>query len=84
MLDLSGSAHGSWSEPCAEGSCRSVTVRVLVQDLDQWTVAAAVLGRGEDRFARIGYSVVDHREGRAIEVQLPVQSGWSVLRLNRR
>ncbi len=82
-LDLSGSPEGSWSQPCAEGSCRTVTVQVLVHDPGQWTVAATVLGQGEDRFLPIEHRVAEHREGRAIEVQLPVAGGWSVLRLTR-
>jgi hypothetical protein len=83
-LDLSGSPQGSWSEPSAAGSCHSVTVKVLVSDPGQWTVAAAVRGREGDRFSPIEHRVADHREGRALEVQLPMDGGWSVLRLRCR
>lgn len=83
IVDLSGSLSGSWSQPSAQGSCRSVTVRVLVTDPAQWTVAAAILGRDDDRFAPVRHRTTEHREGRAIEVQLPVETGWSVLRLRR-
>jgi hypothetical protein len=83
LVDLSGSAHGSWSEPTAAGRCRSVRVRLLLDVPASWEAAVAVLGRSGDRFAPVPFTVVDHREGRAAEVEVPVDAGWSVLRMTR-
>ena len=84
VVDLSGSAHGSWSEPTAPGRCRSVRARVLLAAPEQWTASAAVLGRSGGRFQPLPFRVVEHREGLAAEVELPVGSGWSVLRMTTR
>ncbi len=81
LVDLSGSASGRWSETTAPGTCRSVRVRVLVPAPERWQAAAAVLGRGRGRFAPLPFTVGEHRQGRAVEVEVPVESGWSVLRL---
>jgi dextranase len=84
VVDLSGSRHGLWSEPTAAGGCRSARVRLLLDDPERWVAAAAVLGRSGDRFAPVAFSVVGHREGRAAEVELPLDAGWSVLRMTAR
>jgi dextranase len=84
VLDLSGSPHGSWSEPTAPGRCRSVRARLLLDDPDRWKAAVATLGRSGDRFVAAPFSIVDHREGRAAEVDVPIETGWSVLRMTRR
>ncbi len=81
VVDLSGSRHGRWSEPTDPGTCRSVRVRVLLPAPERWGASAAVLGMGDDRFTPVPSTVVEHREGRALQVELPVRSGWSVLRL---
>ncbi len=81
VVDLSGSGHGLWSEPTEPGTCRSVRVRVLLPGPDRWEASAAVLGMGGDRFRPMPFTVVEHREGRAVQVELPIRSGWSVLRL---
>jgi hypothetical protein len=39
--------------------------------------------RDGDRFAPVATTVAAHREGSAIEIELPVNAGWSVLRLTR-
>ncbi len=83
VLDLSGSAEGSWSEPTGPGRCRSTIVRVLLDVPAKWTAAAAVLGRAGERFAAVPFTVVSHREGSAAMVRLPVDGGWSVLHLRR-
>jgi len=84
VVDLTGSQHGRWSEPTSAGRCRSVQVRALVPEPERWSAAAAVLGRAADRFAPLPMNVIEHREGRAVEVKVPVVAGWSVLRLLRR
>jgi len=43
----------------------------------------ATLGRHGDRFVAATLTPARHREGRAVEVEVPVESGWSVLRLTR-
>jgi dextranase len=83
VLDLTGSENGKWSEPTTVGGINNVTVRVLVDDPDRWTSSAAVLGARDEHFVAIQSSVVAHRQGRALEVTLPLISGWSVLRLSR-
>ncbi|MCU1489115.1 MAG: hypothetical protein JWM85_520 [Acidimicrobiaceae bacterium] len=84
VLDLTGSAAGRWSEPTSAGRVRQVTVRVLVGQPQGWTAAAAVLGADDEHFVERPTSEVPHRWGRALEVQVPVVDGWSVLRLLRK
>jgi hypothetical protein len=83
VLDLSGSHDGRWSDPTSPGSVASVMLRVLVDHPENWTAHAAVLGSGGDRFDRISAREVPHRQGIALEVSLPIVSGWSVLCLRR-
>jgi dextranase len=83
VVDLTGSEDASWKTTTRAGNVSSVTVRVLVDQAESWNVQAAILGDGEGRFTDIATSVVPHRQGRAIEVQLPLVAGWSVLRLLR-
>ena len=83
VLDLTGSEHGKWSEPTQNCTLNSVAVRVLVDDPGRWTSAAAVLGARDEHFVAIDSRVVTHRQGRALEITLPLVSGWSVLRLRR-
>jgi dextranase len=83
LVDLTGSENGKWSEPTTRGSVFSVTIRVLVDHPNAWTPYAAVLGARDDRFAAIESVVVPHRQGRALEVSVPLIKGWSVLRLSR-
>jgi dextranase len=84
VLDLTGSEHGRWSESTAPGEASSVTVRILLDSPRHWKVEAAVLGGAEERFALLPALEVPHRQGRALEVQLPLVSGWSVVRATRR
>jgi dextranase len=81
VVDLTGSKDGRWSEPTERGSVSSVTIRVLLDHPGSWHTGAAVLGTHDDRFAPILAKEVAHRQGRALEVELPIVSGWSVLRL---
>jgi len=84
LLDLTGSASGSWSEPTAAGAARSVKVQALLPRPAQWVAEAAVLGAGSDRFAPVRGDLVPHREGVALEVEVPLIDGWSVLRFRPR
>jgi dextranase len=84
VVDLTGSINGRWSEPTERGSVSSVTVRVLLDHPDRWQASAAVLGAYGDRFASVYAKEVSHRQGRALEVELPIVSGWSILRLEVR
>jgi dextranase len=83
IVDLTGSEHGSWSECTAPGRVRRATVTVLVDHTDAWRCDAAILGRAEGRFTEIASHPVGHRQGRALQVELPLVDGWSVLRVNR-
>ena len=83
VLDLTGSARGSWSEPTTAGKCRSVRVRLLLDAPERWVAAVATLGQARDRFVRSSFSLVEHRQGRAAQVEVPLASGWSVLRMTR-
>jgi dextranase len=82
VLDLTGSRSGRWSEPTQPGNVTSVTVRVLVDHPEGWIAEVAVLGGG-DHFAPAVVRDVSHRQGRALEAQLPLVAGWSVLRVRR-
>jgi hypothetical protein len=84
VLDLTGSENGKWSAPTSPGLVTSVTIRTLVDAPSDWVPWAAVLGARDEHFATIESSVVPHRQGRALEVTLPLIDGWSVLRLSRR
>jgi dextranase len=81
VIDLTGSANGRWSEPTAKGNVVSVTIRLLLDHPTNWRVEAAVLGTQDERFLSVHSTEVSHRQGRALEVELPLVDGWSVLRL---
>ena len=83
VVDLSGSRNGRWSESTARGSASSTRLLVLVDHPEKWHAEAAVLGAGGDRFAPCPAREASHRQGRAVEVELPLVDGWSVLRLTR-
>jgi len=84
VVDLTGSENGRWSERTSPGRVRSATVKVLVDHPDVWQADAAILGHGEGRFNEITSRVVAHRQGRALQVELPLVDGWSVVRVTRR
>jgi dextranase len=81
LLDLSGSEEGSWSSGTDRGRCKSADVDVLLASPETWSVEAAVLGRDEGRFTATDYRKVTMREGSGIRISMPVDAGWSVLRL---
>ncbi len=83
VVDLTGSQNAKWSEPTATGKISKVRARVLLDDPETWRVDAAVLGSRDDRFHCIEPTVVMHRQGRALEMDLPLVDGWSVLRLTK-
>jgi dextranase len=83
IVDLTGSETGSWSERTEPGRIRLATVTVLVDRPDAWRADAAVLAHDEGRFNEIAYQTVAHRQGRALQVELPLRAGWSVLRVQR-
>lgn len=84
VLDLSGSDNGSWSEPTRAGRCGFVSAKVLLDRPEHWQAHVAVLGRDGGRYVPAEFAVVEHREGLAAQLELPVKVGWSVLRLVRR
>lgn len=84
VVDLTGSENGSWSERTAPGRVRRATLKVLVDRPDAWHADAAILGHDEGRFTEIESRDVAHRQGRALQVELPLTGGWSVLRVKRK
>ncbi|HMK96740.1 MAG TPA: glycoside hydrolase family 66 protein, partial [Acidimicrobiales bacterium] len=72
VVDLTGSENGSWSASTLPGRCRSVRVRVLCRSPGQWVAAVASPGKHGNRFVPVPFSVTDHREGLAAQVELPV------------
>ncbi len=83
VVDLTGSVNGSWSEPTALGRCQSVRAAVLLDEPESWKADVAMLGRSGDRFTTVPFTVVEHREGRAAQLEVPLGTGWSVLRMTR-
>jgi dextranase len=83
VVDLTGSENARWSELTSAGSVSEVTIRVLVDHPETWRADVAVLGARNDRFYRVESTVVSHRQGRALEVAMPLVDGWSVLRMSR-
>jgi hypothetical protein len=81
LIDLSGSDDGSWSTATKKGSCTSADVEVLLDAPETWLAEIAVLGRGQGRFVTADYVGTTMREGRGIRVSVPIDEGWSVLRL---
>jgi dextranase len=84
LLDLTGSEEGSWMSGTGEGHCDNADVDVLLGSPESWSVAVAVLGRDQGRFDKREYVVASMREGGGIRVTVPVERGWSVLRLTRK
>lgn len=83
LLDLTGSTDGSWSQGTAPGTCTLADVSVLVELPDQWHAEVALLGRDEGRFAPVELGETLLREGKGRTCSVPVNGGWSVLRLTR-
>lgn len=84
VLDLTGSDNGLWSEPCRKGEVERVVIRVLLDHPEEWRVDAAILGMNRDRFTPLESTLVDHRQGRALEVEVPLEDGWAVIRMTPR
>jgi dextranase len=83
VVDLTGSLNGSWSEPTEIGRCPSVRASILLDEPESWNADVAVLGGLGDRFTSAPFNVVGHREGHAVRVDVPLASGWSILRMTR-
>jgi dextranase len=84
LIDLSGSSNGSWLEGTAAGGCKTAAVAVLVEQPERWRACVAVLGRDAGRFVPVELEEASHREGRAVNCEVPIVDGWSVLRLESR
>ena len=83
LVDLTGSADGSWSSGTRRGTCGSAEVSVLVESPEEWRAQVAVLGIDDGRFVDAEINIGIHREGRAVTISVPMESGWSVVRLQR-
>jgi len=84
IIDLTGSANGSWSEGTSPGRCRLARGRVLIESPGEWEAAVATLGSGRGRFVPTPFTIVTHRGRVAAELEVPMVAGWSVLRLTRK
>jgi dextranase len=84
LLDLTGSEDGLWTSGTGEGHCESAGVDVLLDSPESWNVNVAALGRGQGRFEMHDYVATSMREGGGIRVTVPIERGWSVLRLTRK
>ncbi len=83
VIDLSGAVEGSWRHTSEAGTCREVTVSVLVDSPKRWRAQVAVLGRNDGRFTSLDLHDVAHREGRALSCAVPLVDGWSVVRFEK-
>ena len=79
-LTSRGAVPVRWDEMTRPGSCRGIRVRVLRDHPDRRGAAGEVLGSNNGRLTPLPATVVHHRAGIALEVELPVISGWLVLR----
>ena len=84
LVDLTGSTDGSWSEPTARGRVTSAMVQVLVDRPERWRAESSAVGVGDGRFHPLAVRDVAHRQGRALEVDVPIGEGWAVLRVRPR
>lgn len=84
LLDLSGSEQGSWVSGTEVGRCDGADVSVLLAEPESWNVDVAVLARENGRFAPHEYVATSVREGGGVRVSVPLDAGWSVLRLTRK
>jgi dextranase len=83
LVDLTGSADGSWSSGSRRGTCRSAEVSILVDSPEEWCAQVAVLASNGGRFVDVATNATIHREGRAVTIAVPMETGWSVVRLRR-
>lgn len=83
LVDLTGSADGSWSIGTSRGTCRSADVSILVGSPEEWRAQVAVLGKDGGHFIDVATKEVAVREGRSIAVTVPLATGWSILRIQR-
>jgi dextranase len=80
-LDLSGSAKGAWTAGTKNGNAVDAEVSVLVDDPTRWQADLAVLGQNAGRFEPAAAATTSMREGIGLRVNMPLDRGWSVLRL---
>jgi dextranase len=83
LLDLTGSVDGSWSSPTGPGVCEAAEVSALVDSPGEWLAEVSVLGTDDGRYRTLDPDLKEHREGHALSCRVPVDQGWSVLRLRR-
>jgi dextranase len=81
-IDLSGSVDGSWATPTNKARLREARIQLLVAAPERCRAAVAVLGANDGRFQAAELIPAEHREGRAVELRLPIVEGWSVARFD--
>jgi dextranase len=83
LLDLTGSIDGSWSSSTGVGWCSGAEVAILVDSPGLWIGEVSVLGRDDGRYVALPTELKVHREGVAVTCTVPLDVGWSILRLKR-
>jgi hypothetical protein len=81
ILDLTGSAHGRWTEPTAAGRGGPLTLAAALPEPGRWRAEVATAGVGDGDFRPAALRAVAHDEGSALAVDLADVGPWSVVRL---
>ncbi len=85
LLDLSGSEQGSWVSGTEVGRCDGADVSVLLAEPESWHVDVAVLGSREWAIRSTSeYVATSCAKVGGVRVSVPLDAGWSVLRLTRK
>lgn len=80
VLDLRGSADGSWSSGTTSGEQDELEVIVVVEHPERWRAEVAVLGREDGRFIPVLTESRKMREGNGLVCRVSLVTGWSVAR----
>jgi dextranase len=80
VLDLRGSADGSWSSGTEPGEGDELEVIVVVERPERWHAEVAVLGKEGGRFVPVPTESREMREGNGLVCRVPLVTGWSVVR----
>jgi dextranase len=80
VMDLRGSADGSWSSATAPGEQGEIEVVVVLEHPERWRTDVAVLGQDGGRFIPVTTESREMREGTGLVCRMPLVTGWSVVR----
>lgn len=82
LVDLTGSAHGRWTEPAAGGGVARARVSVALTEPGRWRADVASAGVAGGAFRPLALRRVPHDEGTALAVDVADVHAWSVVRLS--